>query len=178
MIDVADIKAGPGTGALHLRMAFEAEIHIALDEHFCIHGAVRVMANRATFPERGVLEDERPRLFPVALRAAFVQARHGQAARGFHDVHAVGIVALDAVHFAFDDRMMLRQMKFSAGFLVALEAALGILSWVNDEFFQSAASGHGDVFAAGTMAGFAAVLPGHLGVFDPQPRVWAGWKNA
>ncbi len=52
-------------------------------------------------------------LHPVAFGAGFVQARHAKPARMFHDVHAVRIVALDAVHFAFENGVMLGEMKFS-----------------------------------------------------------------
>jgi len=72
------------------------------------------------------------------------------------------IVALDAIHLAFKNRVMLRQMKFRAGFLVALEASLRVFAGIDDKFLKAAPTGHGDVLAARTMAGFAAVLAGHV----------------
>ena len=163
VIHVADIETGAGGWALGLGVAFKAQIGVPLHQHFGVDGAVRVMADGATFPHRGVFENHGARLFPMALGAILVEPRHGESARGFHDVHPVGIVALHAAHFAFNDRVMLREMKFRAGFLVALEAAFGIFSGVDDEFFETAAARHGDVLTAGAVAGFAAALAGHIG---------------
>jgi len=171
MINIAD-KNGSGRG-LRLGVAFEAEIRVALHEHLGVDGTVRAVTNGAPFTHRGMLENERPRLLAMALGAILVEARHGETAGGFHDVHAVGIVALDAIHFTFDDRVMLREMKLGASFLMALETRLGVFAGIDDKFFQTSASGHGDVFAAGAMAGFAAELPGHIRIREPQPRMRA-----
>jgi hypothetical protein len=171
VINVAD-KNGSRRG-LCLGMAFEAEIRVALHEHLGVDGTVRAVTNGAAFAHCSVFENKRPRLLAMALGAIFIEARHGEPAGWFHNVHAVGIVALDAVHFAFDDWMMLREMKFRAGFLMALEARLGVFAGINDKFFQSTASGHGDVFAAGTVAGFAAELPRHIRIRESQTRMRA-----
>src|SRR5690348_13504692 len=104
VIDVANVKAGGACArTLSLRVAFEAQVRIALNKHLGVDGTVRVMADGAAFPERGMLENERTRLFPVTLRAILVFPRHGQTARGLHDIHPVRIVALHAAHFAFND---------------------------------------------------------------------------
>lgn len=160
MVDVAD--ENDAICHLGLRMTFEAQVGVALDQHLGIDGSVGIVADRATFTQRGVFENERPGLFAVTLGAIFIESRHGKAAGGFHNVHAMGIVALDAVHLAFDHGMMLRQVEFGAGFLVALETSFGLLAGINDEFFQAAAPGHGNVFASRAVAGFTAVLAGHF----------------
>lgn len=49
VINVADVKAVIGGGALGLSMAFEAKVCVSLHEHLGIDGAVRGVANRAAF---------------------------------------------------------------------------------------------------------------------------------
>jgi hypothetical protein len=178
MINIADKNAPIRSRGLCLRMAFEAKVRIALHKHFGVYGAVRIVADRATFSHRGVLEYEWPRLLAMTLGASLVFTRHRQPTCRFHDVHPVWIVALHAAHLALDDRVMLREVKFCPGFLVALEATFGVLAGINDEFLQTAASGHGDVFAARTVAGFAPILSGHFGIGDPQSRVRAAGEGA
>jgi hypothetical protein len=62
----------PSGRMLNLGMAFETEIRIALDEHLAIYRAMGDMADCAAFAQRLMLEDERPRLFAVALRAILI----------------------------------------------------------------------------------------------------------
>src|SRR5437899_1020669 len=114
---------------------------------------MRVVADGAAFAEGFVLEYERPGLFAVALRAAFVAPGHGQAARGFENVASVRIMALNTVHPAFDHRMMLRQAELGMGFYMALEAWTGILARIHDELAAPAAGR--DMLAARSMTGFA-----------------------
>jgi len=178
VIHIADIDTSAGSRALRLGVAFKAQIGIPLHQHLRVDGAVRIVADGAAFAHRGVLENHGARLFPMALGAILIQARHGEPARRFHDVHPVGIVTLDATHFAFNDRVMLREMEFRPDFLVALEAAFGIFARVDNEFFQPAAASHGDVFAAGTMTRFAAALAGHVGSGETQPCMRARRKHA
>jgi hypothetical protein len=112
VIGVADVNVAAGNGrALHLGVAAQAKIGVAFDEHFLVDGAVRIVAGDTTFAQRVVLEDKWPCLVPVALGATLILPRHGQSAGGFHDVHAMRVVALDAVHVAFQDRMVLGKMK-------------------------------------------------------------------
>jgi hypothetical protein len=161
---------------LCLGVAFDAQIVIALHEHFGIDRTVRVMADGAAFAQRRVLENERASLFAMTLGAVLVLPRHGQAARRLHDIHPVRIVALHAIHFAFNHRMVLRQVKFSPGFLVTLKAGFRIFAGINDEFLQPAAAGHRDVLAPRAVTRFAAALARHFGVGDPQSRVRAAGK--
>jgi hypothetical protein len=82
-----------------------------------------------------------------------VQARHGEAAGGFHDVRAVWVVALDAVHPAFEDGMMLRQIEFGVGFQMTVETSGWVFAGIDDEFSPSTTGF--DVFAARAVTGFA-----------------------
>lgn len=161
-----------------LGVASETKIHVPLHKHLRIDGAVRVVANRAALAQGRVLEDVRPGFFTMALGAALVEARHGKPARRLHNVHAVRIVALDAIHLAFQDGVVLGQMKFRARFLMALETGFGVFAGIDDEFLEATATGHGDVLAAGAVAGFTAVLAGHVRLFQTQASVRTGWEHS
>lgn len=94
--------------ALHLHMAFETEVIVTFHEQLPVHRTMRVVAGGATLAQGLVLEYERAALLSMTLGATFVQARHRQTAGGLHNVMAMRIVALHAIHAAFNDRMMLR----------------------------------------------------------------------
>ena len=86
-------------------------------------------------------------------------------------------MALNTVHFAFNDRVMLGETKFRPRFLVALKAAFRVLAGIDDKFFQAAPARHGDVLASWTVAGFAAGLAWHIGGGEAQSRMRARGKN-
>lgn len=138
------------TGAGRLRMAAQTEIRVRLREELAIDGAVRCMASGATFTQCLVFEDKAPRLIAMALGALLVFARHAQSASRFHDVKAMRVVALHAIHVAFNHRMVLRQFELGMHFHVATETGLRIASGVNDELAASAT--RSNVLAAGAMA--------------------------
>jgi len=117
---------------------------------------VRVMARRAAFPKRRVLEREKPGLLPVALPAGFVHAGHHQTPSALEDVAAVRIVALGAVQFPLHHRVVLWQLKFRLRLPMALEALPRILPGIQDVLPPSAPSGY--VETAGPVTGFAASL--------------------
>jgi hypothetical protein len=144
-----------------LRVATQAKIRIAFDEHFPIDRTVRVVADGAAFAQRLVFKNERPRLGLMTLRATLILRRHRESARRFENVAAVRIVAVGAIHVAFDDRMMLRQIEFRMNVEVTLKTGFGIFAGIDDEPRRAAGA---DVFAAGTVAGFAAALAGHRSV--------------
>ena len=87
------------------------------------------------------------------------------------------IMALDAVHFSFEHGMVLGEVEFGLGIQMALQAGLGFLAGVDDEFLATRLAAPGDMFAARAMAGFAAVLAGHPSLFRMQTRVRTGGKN-
>lgn len=134
---------------------------------------MRAVAGGATFAHRFVREHKRTRLGFVALRATLILRCHREATGRFENVAAVRIVAIHAIHVAFEDGMMLRQIKFGVDIQMTLKTGLGIFAGVDDEFRRAAGP---DVFAAGTVAGFATALAGQGGVFKMQPRVRAHRK--
>ncbi|EEF59801.1 hypothetical protein Cflav_PD2808 [Pedosphaera parvula Ellin514] len=93
----------------------------------------------------------------------------------FHDVQTVRVVALDTVHFPFDEGMMLGKMKGGLGFEVALETGLRVFAGIDDE--SAAPATDGDMFAGGAMAGFAALNTGHTSFLETQPCMRAGGEG-
>ena len=171
MIHVADQKLP--ARRLNLCMAAHAKIRIAVDEHFLVDRTVRSMTGDAAFAHRLVFKNKRARLVAMALCAAFIMPRHGQAARRFENIAAMGIVALPAIHVAFDDRVMLWQIKFRVDVEVTLKTGRRVLARVDDE--PGAAAGL-DVFAARPVTGFAAGLADHRRIVRMNPRVRASGK--
>lgn len=159
-----------------LSVTFQAQIVVAFDQQLRIYRAVRMVADRAAFAHRFMLEDKRSGLFAMTLGTGFVESRHGKAADGFHNVAPVRIVALHAIHFSFNDRMMLRQGEFGVRLEMTLKAGGGVFTGIDDEFAAPAAAG--DVFAAGAVAGFATVLPLPGLAVEAQASMRAGDKAA
>jgi hypothetical protein len=176
MVDVADIDVPEiDARALNLRVATETKVHVALDQQLRVDGAVRRMANGATFAQGLVFEDKWTGLFPVTLSAGLIHARHGQPARRLENVAAVGIVTLGAVHVLLEDRVVLGQTKLSLDRTVALETSRRILSGVDNKLPLAAATG--DVQAAGAVAGLAAGLAGGAGVIQADARMGAARED-
>ena len=109
----------------------------------------------------------------MTLRATFILSRHRESARRLENVAAMRIVALHAAHVAFDDRMMLRQIEFRVNVEMTLKTGSRIVARIDDELRGTAGL---DVFAAGTVAGFAAGLAGHRRVFEVNPAR-ASWQG-
>ena len=163
------------SGFLNLGMTFQTEIGIALNEHFSIDRSVRVVANGASFAEGFVLEDKWPSLLAMTLRAIFVKPCHRQSAGWFKNIRPVRVMTFHTVHAPFQHGMSLRQLKLGMGLQVALEASLGIFSWVDNKL-ASPTSGF-RVFAAWTVAGFASGLALEVGVFNVDAGMRAGGEN-
>jgi hypothetical protein len=159
-----------------LRVAFEAKIVVAIHEQLGVDRAVRRMAGHAAVAHRLVFKNMRLGLLAMALRAGLVQPRHRQTARRLHDVHAVRIVALDAIHLAFNDRVMLRQVKFRVRFQVAGKTSRRVFAGIDDELAASAADLN--MKAARPVTGFAAALPGHFRALEMNPCVRTGREGA
>ena len=177
VIDVAniDIPRSAGGRTSNLRMAAEAEIGIANGEQLVIDGTVRIVARRAAFAHGGMFKGEGASLLLMALRAIFILARHRQSAVRFHDVHAVWVVALDAIHLSFEHGMVLREMKLSLRLEMAIQAGLGFLAGIDDEAPASAA--RRDVLASWTVARFTAAPAFHVAPVGMQPPVRAHGEN-
>lgn len=107
------------------------------------------MANRATLPQCLVFIDERTSLLRMTFEARFVFTHERKTPcfegllnvcrRAFNRDTFVHLVTISAAHFAFRDRMVMRQRERSANFQVTLETSLGRLSWIDDG--TSAAAG-------------------------------------
>jgi hypothetical protein len=170
--------------SLHLRMALQTQIRITLDQQFSIHRPMRVVAHRATLPQRFVLEYKWPRLLPMTLRAILVQSRHRQSgrqaawrtARRLKNVSPMRVVALNAIHMPLDHRMMLRHSKFSIRLQMTLKARGRILSRIHNELPATAA--RFDMLASRPMTRFATRLSVEPRIFDMHARMWARWKDS
>lgn len=177
MLHLANVNLTSGdTRTLRLGMAAQTQTGIVRHEHLPVDGTVGQMANHAAFAQGFVLEDERPRLFTVALGAGLIVPRHGKSASGFENVRAMRVMALHAIHPAFNDRMVLRQTEFSVRFEVAIETSSRVSAGIDDELAAPAA--RGNVFAAGAMTRFASALTGHGRARDVYPRVRTCPKGA
>lgn len=133
-------------------MAAEAEIRVAGDEHLLIHGAVRIVADRAAFLHRLVREEERTFLRGVALRASLVGG-FKRGARALNDFAFMRIVAIAASHLAREDRVGVGQAELTALVQMAGEAGLGRFIGINNRTLAAASL---DVDRSGTVACFAA----------------------
>ena len=160
---------------LHLRMTAEAHIVVRLREHCAVDRAVRAVAGGAALAQRRMLKHKGSRLLAVALGAIFVEPRHCQAAGWLEDVAAMWIVALRAVHVAFEDGMMCRQLKFRAHRQMTAQTRLRLDAGIDDKL-APAAGFH--MLAARPVARFAANAAGDGGVFQGQMRVRTGGKLA
>jgi hypothetical protein len=123
-----------------------------------------------------MLEHKWPRLLPMALGAALGFARHGQAARGFKNISAMRVVALNAIHPALKNGMVLGQMEFRFGLEVAPETGRGLLGRVHDKFAPSAAGL--DVLTARAMTRFASGLANQFRVGKMDAGMRAGGEHA
>ena len=119
MIDVSN-ENGAGYFLL-LEMAFQTKRRVALIQQALVDGAVRRMTNGATLPQRLVLIHKRAALLRVTLEARFVSAQESKAAgfelllnicrRAFNRDAFVYLMTIRAAHFAFEHRMMMRQLR-------------------------------------------------------------------
>ncbi len=120
-------------GDLALEVAFEAEIVIALLQHLLIDRSVHTMTTAAAFPDGFMFEDEWPALRDMAFDAEILLCEQGGATCA-HGVPFMGVVAVDAGDFAFQDRVMIGKVELCALVQVALEAGLGSLAGIDDRF--------------------------------------------
>ena len=167
MIDVSN-KNVSGCFLL-LKMAFDAKRRVALIQETLVDGAVRRMADGATLAQRFMLVDKRAALLRVTLEAGLVFAQERKTA-GFEFLLNICRRALDrdafvhfmtirAAHFAFQHRMMVRQLERRANFQVTLETGFRRLSWIYD---GAGASARFDVQTPGTVARLATHVRGLL----------------
>jgi hypothetical protein len=133
------------------------------------------MTDGAALAQGFMFKNERPGLGLVALRATLILPGHGKAAFRFENIAAMRVVAVHAIHVAFDDGVVLGQVEFGLHIEVALKTGVGFFSGIDDEICRAAGT---DMLAAGTVTGFASALAGHGGIFDMQTRMRAAGKFA
>src|SRR2546428_11001832 len=92
------------------------------------------MTNRAALSQSFVLEDKRPRLLSMTLRAGLIEPRQGQPAGRFQNITAMRVVALHAIHPAFNNWMMLRQVKLGVRLQMTLKTSRRVLAGIDDKF--------------------------------------------
>ena len=158
-------------GLLLLEVALEAQVAVALGEHFLVHGTVRAVAGGASFTEGIVFKHEGAALLGMAVGAEIVHA--GEAGTSGPDRRSlVGVVTVGAGHLAGEDGMAERHAEL--GFLVemALEAGFRGFSWIDD---GTLAAARFDVQAARSVAGFAAHVDG-IGSLGLEFRVISGFE--
>ena len=89
-----------------------------------------------------MLVNKRAALLGVALEAGFISAQESKPAgfelllnirrRGFDRDPFVHLVTISATHFAFEHRMVVRQLECRANFQVTLKTGFRRLSWIDD----------------------------------------------
>jgi len=161
---------------LHLRVTAQTEIRVVLDQHHAVDRTMRVVANGAPLAQSFVLENERTRLFTMALRAGLILLRHSQPTRRFKNVAAVRIMALYTTHVSLNHRMMRGQTEFRARLQMTAKARLRTLAGIDDEF--TAPPADFDMSAAGTVTGFTTHFGGHRRVGERNSRVRTGPKSS
>ena len=122
---------------LLLEVALQAKRCVALQQHFLVHRTVDSVAGGAAFANGFVLEHKRSMLRGVALGAIVTLRSHG-CERG-RRVSFVRVMAIGAGHFAFDDRMAMRQIEFPTLVEMALKTYIRRFTGIDN----------GVVFAAG-----------------------------
>lgn len=176
MIDGSDVNLDSRSPWLgHLGVAFEAEIVVSFHQHLGVDGSMRAMASGAAFAHGLVLIDMHLSLLAVAGDARLVLARHSQASGRLHEIQAVGIVALDAVHLSLGHRMMVGKVELSLGLKMALVAGLRVVAWIGDELAPASARLH--VQASWPVAGLTAVERALSILTDLNLRVTAHRKT-
>lgn len=163
MIGIADINSA--AGFLFLKVAFQAEDRASLSQHPRIDGTVRRVTADATLPQSFVLEDKRTALRGVTLEASLVLSEEQSSAAfnllrparsaTFDRAADVRVVTIGATDFAFEHRMMMRQLEFRAHFKVTLETGVRRTSRIYDFAFLAAGR---NVKTSRAMTSFAAHL--------------------
>jgi len=166
VIFISDKKPAP---SLRLRVAAQAKIWIGLHQHFVIDGAVRPVTGGAAFAQRLVFENETPGLLTMTAGTLLIQPRHAEPAGWLHDVEAVWIVALDAIHLSLAQGMVPGEIEFGVDFEVTGKTGLRLFPRVHDELPAPPAGR--DVFASSSMTRFASRAAGHSRVLNVNARV-------
>jgi hypothetical protein len=139
---------------LGLEVTLEAEILVALNEHFVIRAAMRIVAGGAAFANGFVFENEWPALLHMALHTGVLLDRHGSAAAA-NRLAFVRVVTVAAGNFAVLDGMVVWRVELGFFIEMTLEASFRVPLWIEDCVARAAAF---VVNAARPVAGFATHL--------------------
>lgn len=169
VILISNIDPAGAGDTRNLCVTAETKVGITRQEELRINRPMLGVTTRATFAHGRVFKGHRLGLFPVTLGARLVDPRHCQTTRRFENLRTMRIVALNAVHLSFEDRMMLGKMELRLDIQMALQTGLRVFARIDDEV--SAGGAQRSVFAARTVTGFTAILPGHAGTFQMQTAV-------
>ena len=161
----ARVAGFPDDRKVQLRVASQAKVAVTLREHFLIDGTVHLMASGATLSQGFVFPHERPALVLMAFVASLVGILHLRGGPG-SDILAVGIMAIRAAHFSFQNRMMIGQTELGLFVQMAFKASAGIFFWVDNPYASLATRLH--VQAPRPMAHLAA-LGLHVFVRNADP---------
>jgi len=155
--------------SLLLEMTFQAKRGVAFVQQSLIDGTVGRMADHTTLTQCLVLINPRAPLLGVALKASFVSAQESKPTGfevllnvcrcAFDRDSLVRVVTIGAAHFAFEHRMVVRQLERRANFQVTLETSLRRLPRIDDR--TSPAAGF-NVQTPGPVARLAAHVDGLL----------------
>ena len=121
---------------------------------------MRGMTSDATFANGVMFENERSTLRGMTLQTGLVSAEESEAtaadglleigAAAFDRIALVRVVAIHAIHFTFQHRMMMRQLELRPDLEMTLETGVRRFQRVYD--VAPATTGF-DVFAAGAVTG-------------------------
>ena len=164
VIETSDDNASGSHLLLHV--AFQTKGLISLGQQFGIDGTVHRMTRGAALADGLVFEDKRAPLRRVAL-AAGVPFRCQRGSPAFHRRARMRVVAIAATDFAFQDRVMVRQIEFATLVEVALETNLRRSFGIDDRV--RGATGF-VVDTARSMAGLTTHIS-RIGTFGLQQRV-------
>src|SRR3989338_4263464 len=134
------VVAVPNAREVGLRVAAQAQVVVPHQQHGRMDRAVNLMAAAAPFPEGLMLEDERPALVLMALKAGLVDGLNTGRGPRPH-VRGVRIVAVRAAHLAFHDRVVVGQTELGPLVEMAAKARAGILARGDAPSHPSAAAG-------------------------------------
>jgi hypothetical protein len=169
---------------LLLEMAFQAKRRVTFVEQPLVDGAVRRMADHAALTHRLVLVHKGTALRGVALEASLVSTQESETAASerllnvgaaaFDRDALMRVVTIGAAHFAFQHRMVVRQLELCPDFQVTLETSFRRLPRINDRMGRATAL---DVQTARAVAPLAAHVLCILSL-RLQSRVRCGTKVA
>ena len=147
MVDISDENM---SGCfLFLEMALQAKRCVAFVEQSLVDRAVGRMADHTTLTHCLMLVNKGAALRGVALEASFVSAQESKAAAlerllgvgpaAFDRDSDMRVVTIGATHFAFQHRMVVRQLELCPHFQVTLETSFRRLPRIDDRVRGAAA---------------------------------------